>query len=328
MSWLVWRQHRIEIFALLAGAACITAALLYGADLAARLRTELGADGCQPWRLTNACAVLAAREGDLLQPFRWLLIALLFVPALVGSFVGGPLFARDLERGTHRLVWTQGVTRLRWGAAKLATILAVAASSAALVGSAGGLARTIMGSWWTASASQTSLSPFLAFDYQAPAFVAQVVFAVAVAAFAGTLSRRILTGMFVGLLLFGLVRLGVQWELRPNYEPPVTVILRSGEQTSHFQIPDGAWSLGHDHVDHEGRRVPQERVVSLLQSYRPGSVRFDPAAHLAENGVYQRVRYQPADRYWRFQWTEALLYLALSGALCAATLLLLRRRDA
>lgn len=334
MRWLVWRQHRIEIIVLLAGAVCIAAALLYGADLAARLRTDLGADSCQPGPFTNAsCVTLEARVGEQLQPFRWLLIALLFVPAVVGSFVGGPLFARDLERGTHRLVWTQGVTRLRWGAAKLATILIVAALAAALVGSVGGLATTIVGGWWMASASQASAGPFRVFDYQAPALVGQVVFAIAVAAFVGTLSRRILTGMFVGLLLFGLVRIVVQWELRPIYEPPVTVIFRPEEQTSGWQriavgAPDGAWFLGADHVDRGGRRVPGERVASLLRVYRPAGPGFDPAAYLAEYDVYQRIRYQPADRYWRFQWTEALLYFALSGALCAGTLLLLRRRDA
>jgi hypothetical protein len=47
---------------------------------------------------------------------------LLFLPALVGLFWGAPLVARELEHGTHRLVWTQGVTRLRWATVKLGLV--------------------------------------------------------------------------------------------------------------------------------------------------------------------------------------------------------------
>ncbi len=66
-----------------------------------------------------------------------------------------------------------------------------------------------------------------------------------------------------------------------------------------------------------------------MEAYRlPQGGRFDQLAYLAENDAYQRVRFQPSDRYWRSQWTEGLLFLALSGALSAATLLLLKRRDA
>jgi ABC-type transport system involved in multi-copper enzyme maturation permease subunit len=41
---------------------------------------------------------------------------------LVGMFWGAPLIAGEIEHGTHRLVWTQGVSRLRWAATKIALI--------------------------------------------------------------------------------------------------------------------------------------------------------------------------------------------------------------
>ena len=44
----------------------------------------------------------------------------LAVPGLIGMFWGAPLVAREFETGTFRLAWTQGVTRTRWLAAKLA----------------------------------------------------------------------------------------------------------------------------------------------------------------------------------------------------------------
>ena len=51
-------------------------------------------------------------------------------------------------------------------------------------------------------------------------------------------------------------------------------------------------------------------------------------AYLNAHDVIQRQLYQPADRYWRFQLYEAGLYLALTAALVAVTLVMLRRRDA
>jgi hypothetical protein len=315
--WLIWRQHRLEILGLLLGAGLIAAALVYGADLATRVREEFGVDTCQPLPNTNAnCVPLAIQAGERLQPFRWLVMVLLFLPALVGSFVGGPLFARDLERGTHRLVWTQGITRMRWAGTKLMTILIVAALAGTTVGVFGGLATTIVGSG----------DAYQSFDLQAPAVVSHVVFAVAVAAFVGTLSRRILTGMLAGLLLFGIVRVGVLSELRPDYEPPVAIVYGSDARDRDFRVPEGAWFIAADHVDREGRVVPPERVRSLIEaSFRS---RAPMNAYLAENGAYQRLRFQPAARFWRFQWIEAFLFVALSAALSLATLLLLKRRDA
>ena len=39
---------------------------------------------------------------------------MLIAPAVIGMFWGAPLVARELEAGTHRLVWNQSVTRTRW----------------------------------------------------------------------------------------------------------------------------------------------------------------------------------------------------------------------
>ena len=39
------------------------------------------------------------------------------VPLLAGVFWGGPLIAREIEQDTHRLAWTQSISRGRWLAA-------------------------------------------------------------------------------------------------------------------------------------------------------------------------------------------------------------------
>jgi hypothetical protein len=37
-----------------------------------------------------------------------------FFPALAGLLLGGPVIARELDRGTARLAWSLGPSRLRW----------------------------------------------------------------------------------------------------------------------------------------------------------------------------------------------------------------------
>lgn len=83
-----------------------------------------------------------------------------------------------------------------------------------------------------------------------------------------------------------------------------------------------------DSVDAQGQSVPQERVQVLLDSYRPVNSLSDPIGYLAEHGLNQRIQFQPADRYWRFQWTEGLLFLVLAAVCAGASLMLLERRDA
>ena len=65
----------------------------------------------------------------------------LAVPGLIGMFWGAPLVAREFETGTFRLAWTQGVTRTRWLAAKLAVAGAAAIAAGELF--------TLMVNWWS-----------------------------------------------------------------------------------------------------------------------------------------------------------------------------------
>jgi hypothetical protein len=46
---------------------------------------------------------------------------------------------------------------------------------------------------------------------------------------------------------------------------------------------------------------------------------------LVRHGIREAVTYQPAGRYWRFQWTETAIYLALALALAGCCFRRLRR---
>ena len=47
----------------------------------------------------------------------------------------------------------------------------------------------------------------------------------------------------------------------------------------------------------------------------PGRVRPGPPAGIGEVSIREAVTYQPASRYWAFEWTETAMYLAMAVAL-------------
>ena len=97
MTWLTWRQLRLQAAAVYALVAAIGVVVLVTGP---RLR-DLVTSGAEVYdSLTSTDQVL----------FYAGLIAVAAAPAVIGAFWGAPLVARELENGTHRLVWNQSVT--------------------------------------------------------------------------------------------------------------------------------------------------------------------------------------------------------------------------
>ncbi|WP_305789732.1 hypothetical protein [Symbioplanes lichenis] len=113
MIWLTWRQHRRQTWITLA-ALGVLAALMIPSGLAMRGAFDrLGLAPCAAtWN--DACARVADEFAGTYGSLVFVSILLLAVPPLVGLFWGAPLVAREVEQGTHRLVWTQGISRRRW----------------------------------------------------------------------------------------------------------------------------------------------------------------------------------------------------------------------
>ena len=138
MTWLTWRQHRAEVFALTVTVAVISV-LLGVVALPVHALFPDGAAACLS-STTDACdrALTALYERmDGARAFTELLVA---VPLVIGVFLGAPLLARELESGTWQLAWTQGVPRMRWLAVKLSclaavTVILTAAFTAVLISS-------------------------------------------------------------------------------------------------------------------------------------------------------------------------------------------------
>lgn len=225
MIWLTWRQHRKQALFTLLGFVAL-AALLVPIGLSMRNSfADLGLAECV--RQLNDTNVAAATRDGCEAGFRRFtnrygslnLVAVLLItlPVLVGLFWGAPLVAREVEQGTHRFVWTQGVGRNRWALVKFGLVGAAVVVLAVCYG--------LGMSWWveplTQSAHEGRLG-LIVFDLQGVAPIGYTLFAVALGIFAGTVWKRMLPAMGITLAGFIGVRAAVAVLARPHYQPART----------------------------------------------------------------------------------------------------------
>ena len=308
MIWLTWRQLRTEYIALAALVALIGATLV---ATGIEMRAFEGGLAC----LSISAAPTCNGQGDFVRAFGtvfqlsgWLNV----VPLLIGVFVGAPLVAREVERGTHMLAWTQSVTRGRWIAVKLAGVVALAAVVS-------GVFAALM-TWWRQpwDVIDSSFSS-AGFDFEGVMPIAYSLFAVAVGVLAGTLIRRTLPAMAATVAAFVAVRLPVEFLLRPHFMTPVTAI---GVADT---APPGAWLLDQGLVDSHGHQVFYAQAFRVCGEVLTNAPKHAGAC-LARYGIHASVVYQPADRFWPFQLIEGGIYAVLSVACLAVVVVWVRRR--
>lgn len=248
----------------------------------------------------------------------------LAVPGLIGMFWGAPLVARELETGTFRLAWTQGVTRTRWLAAKLA-IAGVAAIAA-------GELFTFMVAWWSSPIHKANAGYTLGYTaftsgsfHSGVAPVGYAAFAFALGVTAGLLIRRTLPAMAVTLAIFTAVIIAFPIWVRPHLIPPVRTtsalslasVAVTGSTGGHLILTTntamgrpGAWVISSQVTTPDGRAASSEPAGPCGTSSAQACNDYIESLHLR-----QTVTYQPASRYWAFQWIETAIYLALALAL-------------
>jgi ABC-2 family transporter protein len=274
------------------------------------------------------------------------------VPVLLGLFWGAPLIARELEAGTHRLAWTQSVTRNRWLAVKLAVVGLVSMTVAGLV--------TLMVTWWESPLDTVKANRFapLAFDERGIVSIGYAAFAVALGITLGLLIRRTIPAMATALAAFAFVRVAtINW-IRPHLIAPRHLAfalkpramgLRGTNSGAFSLLPPfprlpNAWIYSTHFVDsagghlshrfitracpHLGESGGQPPHVSGGRTKVPPSVEkvlHDCAVKVGEK--YHLVStYQPAKHYWTFQWIELVMYLGAAAILCGCCFWLIHRR--
>jgi len=331
MAGVTWRQHRITLAAvavLLGGLAVWlwTAGLpLHHASAAAAACHPASSPACQNLTGTFDASATSSVMGN--KGAGGVLLQL--VPALIGAFAGAPVLARELEAGTFRYAWTQGFGRWRWALAKLVALAVVLAAATAAFG--------FLVSWYFQPYSATGHqapglfqdSPFdNLFSLREVTFPAWTLAAFAIGALAGMLIRKVVPAIVATLAVYAGLALVTAGFLREHYLAPLVT------SSVNFNLPGAgtAWTIGQWSTK-SGRFAfagnPPESLVNQFCSSLPPEKAAGPtgfAQCLAQHGYTQWTSYQPASRFWPFQWIEGGWLLALSVLLIAVTIWLVGRR--
>jgi hypothetical protein len=327
MTWLVWRQHRIQFYL---GAALLTAFAV--------LIVITGAQVAHQYHAAQAACVAGQGCRNLSGLFLgshavgFLVISTLGAPVLVGLFWGAPLIAAEAEAGTTQFAWMQSVTRRRWLSVKVGWMLLAAAIW-------GGVISALV-TWWSGPNNAEQLNAFDPgrFDIMGLVPVAYSLFALALGIAAGALLRRVLPAILVTLAGFIAVRAVVTLLVRPHYMSPITVFYKV--TGAGFTPPGSYWSIASGILGPNGQAIDQNTngavVGGIPVNYLPASCNapargaFNPPAACSQALTHFRsfLTYQPANRYWAFQGIETAIFVILAAALIAGTAFLLLRRDA
>jgi hypothetical protein len=328
MAWVTWRQHRVALTGLVVALAAIgTYTWMVGLRLHHAYAAELA---CHPAG-SDACLQLTSgfnSPGGLLTN-GWVLQ---LVPALIGAFVGAPVLAREMETGTYRFAWTQGFGRWRWTLAKLVGLtVAVTAAAGAI---------SALFSWYYQPyfgpdnqarnlSELASLAPSL-FDLRGVSFGAWTLAAFAIGALAGMLIRKVVPAIVATLVVYAGLAVATGAWLRAHYLAPIV--------TRSLNVPGSVWIVTQNWATRGGQSVSQAVLYQVLQgapAQAAGKEGGGPNLHslaawqyLVQRGYVRVTTYQPASRFWQFQWIEGGWLLALSVVLIALTVWLVRRRAA
>jgi hypothetical protein len=331
MAWVTWRQHRIALAGVVA-LLVVVAVWLWSAGTRVH-HAWTAATTCHPAG-SAACQDLVTAWNGMSSLVSNPAVLLLVVPALIGAFAGAPVLARELETGTFRFAWTQGFDRWRWALAKLVALAVVLAGAGAAFGA--------LVSW--------CYQPFSAADRPVPWFYGNTPFAVvfglrevtfpawtlaafATGALAGMLIRRVVPAIAATLAVYAGLVIAAAGFLREHYLAPLV--------TSNPNLPGTAWIISHWWTK-DGRFAfagnPPRTILNQFCNFTqsPSGKGGDPALAsppgvwpaqcLAPHGYTQWTSYQPASRFWPFQWIEGGWLLVLSVLLITATVWLVRRR--
>jgi len=344
--WLTWRQFRTQAAAAVGALVVAASALVItGQQLVHLYNTTVAPcavqGDCQAVRTAFVTTDLLLQVG--------LGQLLLVIPALLGMFWGAPLIARELETGTFRLAWTQSVTSKQWLFVKIGI---VGLASIALTG-----LLSLMVTWWFNPIDRVNMNAFGVFDQRNIAPIGYAAFAFALGVTAGTLVGRTLPAMVATMVAFVATRVVVTTWLRPHLFAPVLrdfalnpasigLLGPAALQPSPPNIPNAritstyqpnipnAWITSTQIVDKAGHAL----TTQILKADCPGIGKggpgpagphsHGPASAAAQQGLHDcvekvgatyhlAVTYQPADRYWAFQWYEMAIFFGLAVVLLA-----------
>ncbi|ABW12450.1 putative transmembrane transport protein [Parafrankia sp. EAN1pec] len=327
MIWMTWRQHRtqalfaVSLLAVLAAVLVPTGLQMHHTFDSLGLPTCLHGPGVAEFvdAAGGGCGPQVEQFTNRFQNRSLIALLLVSLPLFAGLFWGAPMLAREFEHGTHRLVWTQGVSRLRWAVTKFGLVAAGVVAIAAVY--------TLLVSWWFGPLNQAAGNRFSwMFDVQGLVPVGFSLFAVALGILAGTITRRVLPAMAITLVGFAASRIAVVFLLRPHFLPlverryPIVGTTRPNELHG-----DWVYSAGINNA--QGDLIYGGTPTNSVRSYcDPRDVVGTPCHFDVGPGGYNLELIQPVGRYWLFQALETTLFVTLAALVLIAAVHYIRRR--
>jgi hypothetical protein len=325
MIWLTWRQHRKQALYTLIALAALAALMLptglamHDAFTNSGLATCLNKLGTAQLIHGGAddCHTLREQFSNQFNSLTFVGILFVILPVFVGLFYGAPLVAREVEHGTHRLIWTQGVSRRRWALTKFGLIGAVTLLLAA--------AYALGMSWWFGPIVANGggrLGP-IAFDVQGIAPIGYTLFAVALGIYAGTVSRKVLPAMGITLGGYAAARILIESLARPHYLTPETLSVPI-QSTQQPNPASGDWVYAQGVINGAGQLVAPNSQIQCPPADATCGSEFSGQGLGA--GPYSNwMQYQPGSRFWAFQGIETGIFLALTALLLYLAIRRIRR---
>jgi hypothetical protein len=305
--------QRLELLLLAALAAVVGAALLQTHGEVVQHSKVYTAETC-PVPLTGpeqGCLISMSRLYlALLESLPWFNV----LPLLAAVLLALPIVS-ELEGGTYRLAWTQGITRGRWARTKLGLL--------ALSGLAFAAIFSLTFHWWASPLDQHN-GRLARDDYDLRGLlpIGYTLFAVGLVLAVGVLLRRPVPAVILAFLAYVGIRIPVMLWVRPRLVTPVTQSMADYSQTN----PGNVWWLSFFWRDAAGNRLSEQQSRDLCF---PNGLSLERAAYeqcVVEHGLTPFVTYHPDSHYWPLQLAETGLFLAAGLALIAfAAWYLLRR---
>ena len=332
MLWLTWRQFRTPAAAGAAVLAIAAVVLGMAGASVSRMYAAAGVPGCHAG---SGCAhalhqfslLASGATGPHVLALAGTVLSV--VPGLLGVFWGAPLVTRELETGTFRLAWTQSVSRARWLAVKLVLIGLASVVVTGLL--------SLMLTVWSSPLNQLSLNRFSygPFGEQGLAPAGYAAFAFVLGVLAGLLIRRTLPAMAATLVAFTAVRIGFSYGGRRLLMAPLREAGPLNLRDIGITLTDSGRLTLYPTGGHPGAWIYSVKVIT--PAGQPFGGQVPPGCGLnsgpqtcirAIAGLHLRqlVTFQPASRFWAFQWYETGVFVLAAVALAALCVWWVRRR--
>jgi ABC-2 family transporter protein len=363
MTWFAWRQFRTQAL-VVAGILVVVVVVYLITGLHLYHVYDTVVKRCASHSDCSSVTQAFQNSDHLLQHL--IQAGGVLLPALLGAFWGAPLVAREFESGTFRLAWTQSVSRTKWLLGKLAVVaLAAVVTEAIFTALATWWARPF-DHLSNLPFSVFDTRDIVPLAYALFAVTLGVVIGLLVrrtvpamaltfAAFAGV---RILFTDYVRPRFASPLRYttGFVAPFQSSSGGAPTAIVKGGPNSS-------AWVLSDTTLNSSGKVIGANGGIGPNGEFNVHSIgphrdafgglgicpnRFpSPPAHLAGQHInigpdpvmmkamltcinsfhLQSIfTYQPASRYWMFQWYEVGSYIVLSAVLASLAVWWVRRR--